>query len=242
MITEDDYLNIISEKGIYPNRKNLQLHLDNIFSKVDFKDKKVLDIGGGSGVHSFYAAIKGARKVDCLEPEFDGSHAGMKENFEELKQILGATNVELHSVTFQDYETITSDYDVILTYNVVNHLDEEACQTLQSSQDSRDKFVQMFEKCNSMLKTGGMMLVADCGRRNLFGDLGIHNPFAGDIDWKIHQEPKFWLNLMVKAGFKKLDIHWSTFNSLGRLGKSFFGNRLFSYLTFSHFYFWTIKI
>ena len=75
----------------------------------------------------------------------------MKENFEELKRILGATNVELHSVTFQDYETITSDYDVILTYNVVNHLDEEACQTLQR-QDSRDKFVQMFENVILCLK------------------------------------------------------------------------------------------
>ena len=241
MITENDYLNIITEKGIYPNKKNLKLHLTNIFSKIDFKNKKVLDIGGGSGVHSSYAAVRGAAKVDCLEPEFDGSHEGMKENFEELQRIIGATNVELHSVTFQDYETKISDYDLILTYNVVNHLNEEACQTLQSSQDSRDKFVRMFMKCSSMLKQGGMMLVADCGRRNFFGDLGIYNPFANDIDWKIHQEPKFWLNLMEKAGFKRLNIHWSTFNSLGRLGKFLFGNRLFSYLTFSHFYFWTIK-
>ena len=165
----------------------------------------------------------------------------MKENFLYLKNKLEASNVELHSLTFQDYKAEILDYDYILTYNVINHLDEDACKTLSSSQDSRDTFVKMFIKCHSMLKHGGMMLVADCGRRNLYGDLGIHNPFANDIDWNIHQEPRFWLSLMQKAGFKRISNNWSTFNSLGSIGKFLFGNRLFSYLTFSHFYFWTIK-
>lgn len=241
MTTELDYLNIITERRIYPNKKNLELHLKNIFKGVDFKNKKVLDIGGGSGVHTFFAAIKGAAKVDCLEPELDGSHQGMKENFNELRSKLNVNNVELHSVTFQDYDSQISDYDLILTYNVVNHLDEEACKTLLLNQESKEKFVEMFKKCNSLLKKDGMMLVADCGRRNLFGDLGIHNPFATDIDWNIHQEPSFWLALMKRAGFSKISIDWSTFNTLGPIGKILFGNRLFSYLTFSHFYFWTIK-
>ena len=63
MITEEDYLNIITERGIYPNRKNLSLHLKNTFGGIDFNGKKVLDVGGGSGLHSFYAAVKGAAQV-----------------------------------------------------------------------------------------------------------------------------------------------------------------------------------
>ena len=241
MSIEQKYLNIISKNGIYPDKKNLSLHLRNIFDGIDFSEKKVLDIGGGTGIHTFYAAIKGATHVDCLEPELDGSYHGMRENFHRLKTELNLKNVHMHSVTFQDYETQITDYDLILTYNVINHLDEEACKTLDTSENSRHAFIEMFQKCHSMMSSGGMMLVADCGRGNLFGDLGVYNPFASDIDWKIHQEPDFWISLMEKAGFVATSKQWSTFNSLGNLGKTLFGNRFFSYITFSHFYFWTLK-
>ena len=241
MYTKEKYLNTIVEKGIYPNKKNLILHLDNMFSKIDFSNKKVLDIGGGSGLHSFYAACRGASQVDCLEPEFDGSHQGMKQDFSALRDSLGANNVNLQSVTFQDFECEDGSYDIILTHNVINHLDEEACKTLRSDEASRARFINMFTKCSSILKPKGMMLVADCGRKNFFGDLGIYNPFANDIDWAIHQEPKFWLSLMNRAGFEQFSLNWSTFNSLGTLGRLIFANRFFSYLTFSHFYFWALK-
>ena len=77
--------------------------------------------------------------------------------------------------------------------------------------------------------------------KNLFGDLGIRNPFARDIDWKIHQEPNIWIDILKEQGFHDLKINWSTFNSLGKTGRYFFENKFFSYLTLSHFYFWVEK-
>lgn len=235
------FFKLMLEHKVYPNKKNLTMHLDKIFNKIDFKDKSVLDIGGGSGLHSFYAFIEGASFIDCIEPESDGSSTIMKENFLILKKKLNASNVNFLSKTFQEFECKEEKYDYILTYNVINHLNEKACINVDKDLKSRKEFEEIFEKIHRILKPSGKILVADCGRKNFFGDLGILNPFAKDIDWLIHQEPQIWIRLLKEQGFVNLSLKWSTFNTLGKLGKFLFERRLFSYLTLSHFYFWMQK-
>jgi predicted RNA methylase len=51
--------------------------MQNIFKDINFNEKAVLDIGGGIGIFSFYASLKGASKIVCLEPEARGSASGM---------------------------------------------------------------------------------------------------------------------------------------------------------------------
>ena len=75
MKTEQDinlYLNTIVKEGLYSSKSRLKFQMDMLFRGVDLKDKKVLDIGGGYGLFSLYAASRGAKKVICLEPEADG--------------------------------------------------------------------------------------------------------------------------------------------------------------------------
>ena len=62
------YLSAVIEEGLYPNRGNLQFHLKTLFKSTALENRRVLDIGGGSGLHSFYAACMGAKEVVCLEP------------------------------------------------------------------------------------------------------------------------------------------------------------------------------
>ena len=236
-----DFYRIISDLKVYPNRKNLTIHLDKIFEDINFKSKSVLDIGGGSGLHSFHAFLEGASLVDCIEPELDGSSSKMKQNFFEIKKKLGAENVNFYSKTFQEYDCENERYDFILTYNVINHLNEEACIDVHKNPESKKKYEKIFHKFSKILKPYGKILIADCGNKNLFGDLGIRNPFAGDIDWKIHQEPNIWIDILKEQGFHDLKINWSTFNSLGKTGRYFFENKFFAYLTLSHFYLWVEK-
>ena len=42
-----------------------RFYLRSIYDGIDFRGKKFLDIGGGIGVHSFYAASKDAILVVC---------------------------------------------------------------------------------------------------------------------------------------------------------------------------------
>ena len=50
---------------------------ERFFDGVDLADKEILDIGGGVGLASTYAIVKGASKAVLLEPESDGSSANM---------------------------------------------------------------------------------------------------------------------------------------------------------------------
>jgi len=82
--SKEAYFDHIVELRFFPSVKRLKFHLNFLFKDIDFKDKNVLDIGGGVGIHSFYAACMGARKVICLEPELAGSSTKLKEKFNSI--------------------------------------------------------------------------------------------------------------------------------------------------------------
>ena len=67
------YDTVTRTHNLFSSRGNLEFYLKYIFGPIDFAGRTMLDVGGGSGVFSFYAACKGARRVACLEPEGDGS-------------------------------------------------------------------------------------------------------------------------------------------------------------------------
>ena len=71
---------------------------------------------------------------------------------------------------------------------------------------------------------GGTLLIADCARRNLFGDLMVPNPFAPSIEWLKHQQPKLWVKLLQKAGFESKNIRWTVPARCGNWGKVIFSN------------------
>ena len=108
-ITLDQYLDAIFEEGLVSSksgrsRHNLSYYLDYLFKKVDLENKTVLDVGGGSGIFSFYAACRGAREVVCLEPEASGSRSGMLDKFRRTQTRLGLDRVRLEPVTFQSFD------------------------------------------------------------------------------------------------------------------------------------------
>ena len=68
-----DFYKIISDNGFYSKPERLKFYLEQqLFKGIDFKGKSLIDIGGGSGLFGYYAALKGASKVVIMEPEFDG--------------------------------------------------------------------------------------------------------------------------------------------------------------------------
>src|SRR5579862_7369395 len=90
-----DYYSVILSRGLYTNKRNLRNHLKGIFGEYDFARKRVLEVGGGNGLLSFYAASQGAEEVICLEPEAAGSTSGINSHFERTRDDLGLNNVRL---------------------------------------------------------------------------------------------------------------------------------------------------
>ena len=233
----EGYFSAVIREGLYPNRGNLQFHLKTLFKDIVLENGRVLDVGGGSGLHSFYAACMGAKEVVCLEPETEGSRSGMEAKFKKLSGILGQDQVWFEPVTFQVFEPAGKRFDVILLHNSINHLDETACINLLNSEASKAIYMDIFSKLSSLARSGAKLIVCDCSRDNLFALLRIKNPFAPTIEWHKHQAPEVWVDLLGQVGFINPSVRWTSFNTLRSPGRVLLGNKFLSYFLRSHFRF-----
>jgi len=73
----DEYAKIAVEHQMAVSEHNLKQYLSVLFKGIDFNGKSFLDIGGGTGVFTHYAATSGATRSICMEPEFDGSTSAL---------------------------------------------------------------------------------------------------------------------------------------------------------------------
>jgi hypothetical protein len=214
---------------------NLRFQCDYLFDGVDFGGTAVLDIGAGDGASSFYAACNGASSVVSLEPELAGSSSGMTTRFESARDLIHADNVELRAETLQSFDAEGRSFHVLVSIASINHLDEEACIRLHEDEDARRTYLRTFAKLADLARPGAALVVADCARRNAFGDLGVKNPIVPMIEWHKHQSPKFWAGLLEQVGFRRPRIRWNSFNTLRRPGRALLGNRAAAYLLTSGF-------
>lgn len=218
---------------IVPSPQRYSIYLDFVFDGVPLEGRSVLDVGGGDGVISFFAASRGADRVVCLDPGGDGSSPAIDNRYAMLSNRVGGPVTRL-SERFQDHNPGDSKYDVVLVHNAINHLDEAACARLPAP-DASAAYRDIFALLRNLLKPGGHIIVTDCARRNLWGDLRLHNIFAPTIEWHIHQQPTAWDRLMVDAGFAPARVRWDAPSKMRRPGQFVFGNRVGAYLTSSHF-------
>jgi len=229
------YFAVVGERRLWSSPKILHFYMKYLLGHVSLPGKTLLDIGGGSGLFDFYAVAAGAAKAVCLEPEAEGSSAGMRTRFEQLREWFGTDRVVQLPCTFQGFEPGGERFDVVLLHNSINHVDEAACIVLHREAAAREAYTALFRRMFELTAPGGRLIIADCARRNLFGDLGVRNPMVPTIQWYKHQSPRLWATLLANAGFTNPRIRWTSFNVLGRLGAVFLRNRLAAYLLVSHF-------
>ena len=232
-----EFFKKITENNLYSNVGNLQFHTENLFNGIIFEHKRVLDIGGGKGIISFYANIMGAKEVICLEPEYHGSSIGMIKDFQRMTSIFNAQGVSLKNQTFQEFNSGNKKFDIIILRNSINHLDEPACINLKKNQEAKAQYQKIFQKIYALLNPNGVIIVADCSGYNFFNLLNIRNPFAPSIEWHKHQSPKIWIQLLKTAGFQKAKVKWLSLSTFGKIGQKIFGNKIIAYFTHSHFIF-----
>ena len=207
---------------------------DFMFDGVNIAGKRVLDIGGGIGMQSCYAAVLGAREVVCLEPEIDGGYNGMVDRFNMLKNALGIDSVQLVQKTFQEYEP-EGTFDVVMSHASINHLDESACANLHRNPVSYQTYMDIFEKIADLCSHNGQMVISDCSSKNFFQFIGRKHPINTSIEWDIHQPPEIWGKMLVDSGFTDLEIRWGSYSKAGRFGKIFLRNKVGAYFCASKF-------
>ena len=220
-----------------PNVSALRRRLNLLFGGIDLSGKSVLDVGGGTGLISFFAAASGATPVVCLEPGEAGSNPRMEAMFQAWRDGLGdVAKVQLLRSTFQEHARATgSSYDVVVVHNAINHLDEEACASLSDDPNARATYLAIFRDLHRLTRPGGSLLIADAARRNAWDALGIRSPFAPTIEWRIHAQPSVWAGIAREAGFTLSRTSWRAHSRLGQAGQTLLGNPLGAWLTNSSF-------
>ena len=209
---------------------------ERFFDGVDLVDKEILDIGGGVGLASTYAIVKGASKAVLLEPECDGSSANMLDRANALVQEMGfESRVEPLNSTFQDFLAGSRMFDIIVMEASINHLNENAVQRLDFDPEARDEYLLLISKMYDLLRPGGVVILSDCGKRNFFGDFGLRNPFTPTIEWQKHQQPSTWAKLFSQMRFTKSSLKWGVHATLGKIGRVLMGNRAIFYFLSSYF-------
>src|SRR5690349_16745503 len=188
--------------------------MDSLFRGIDFEGKRVLDIGGGEGVYSFYAAAMGATEVVCLEPEAAGSLGGEMSVFERSRAALPHLPVRLVAQGVEDYAD-AAGFDIVALIASINHLDERACERLHCDANARTAYRRIFRHIATLTKPGGRLIIADCTRYNFFAALGFTNPLCPTIEWQKHQAPETWASALAEAGFHKPRISWEPLYRLG---------------------------
>ncbi len=201
---------------------------------LEFTGKAVLDIGAGDGLFSCYMALHGAARVVALEPELAGAGRHARMTLIERVQALQLNNVIGLADTFQDYAGSSREFDVIVAHDVINHLDEHAVAALHRDPRARASYAALLTKLYELLKPGGVLVMADCARDNLFAWLGVRNPVAPTIEWVKHQNPDLWMGLLHEAGFERAELHWTYPRRLRMFGR-LLDSRVMAFLMESHF-------
>lgn len=202
---------MVVKENRYPSTKYISSYLRYVFANAQLRNSRMLDIGGGSGVFSFYAACQGAKEVVCLEPSAAGSSQGVTGTFKHWASELQVESVQLRSETLDDYDACGSTFDIVLLHHAVNHLDEEACMNLQHDASAREVFSRIFQRLAKLCGTSGVLILSDCSSRNVAPFLGRHNRFVPSIEWEKHQPPRIWCHMLKEAGFRKARTRWDRF-------------------------------
>lgn len=197
----------------------------------------ILDVGCGIGHLTTYLALMGADKIVGLEPMLSGSADNSFLIFKRSIEELELSNCVAINGTFQEFNSKPHEFDILISYNSINHLDDDRCRKLHYDSESWGHYLGMMKKAYTMLNSRGVFVIADCSRTNIYsklGKLGIKNPFMSDINWEIHQHPRTWKLLLKEAGFTRIRYWWNTPYQLRGI-KFLLSNRFFSYLTTSNF-------
>lgn len=222
--------------GEWDSPQRLRKYLPLLFQNVNLDGARVLDVGGGNGYVSYYAASLGADAV-CLEPLGDGSNPRMQMQQSALAGALGANlsgSVTTETALLNDFRS-EQPFDVIVLNNVINHLNEAACADLPGSRAAQEVYVTLFGELHAMLPFGGTLIFSDAARRNAWHALGIRNPFAPTINWSIHQQPTTWARLAEEAGFRHVSTRWDLNWRLGPTVQALMGHGPGAYFINSHF-------
>ncbi len=152
---------ILPQEQITTESRYDEARLKYISSKIDFANKKILDIGGNTGFFTFEALRAGAEHVDYYEG--NSTHAKF------VKIASKVLKCEKDVTVFPEYYAFDQDkreYDIAFCLNVIHHLGDD----FMSRTDMESAKKEMISCINNLADIADMMIFQMgfnwCGNRN----------------------------------------------------------------------------
>ncbi len=228
----EERLELASKLVGYSSGSRYQTRGNFLFEGISLVHTHVLEVGCGSGAWAIWAALHGAQQVLGIEPEIEGSSSHVLAQFQHAIEVLGlGAYVKASNHSLQELSPSEQPFDIVVMYNVINHLDEESVTLLHKNPVAVNQYGTILRHLRSLMSPGGWVIVADCARDNFWQRLGLRSPLALSIEWHKHQNPCLWVKIFERAGFQFFDLRWSPLQPFPRLT----ANRFIQYLTCSHF-------
>ena len=206
-----------------------------IFDNIELDNKNLLDLGGGNGMASFYALSSSSScSAWVVDPIAEGSNELMSLQYNSMKENYDPRRITFHR-DFIDTLLSPKEFDIVLMHNSINHIGEDILEDVLISDDAYREYKERIKTIVDRLIPKGILIVADCGKNNFWGTLGLNNPFAPSIDWKLHWEPWVWKRMIEEIGCSHIRTNWTARREFGGFGRQFLANRLCSYFLNSHF-------
>lgn len=130
---------LIGQDEIETKTRYEKERLAYILTKIDVKDKTVLDIGGNTGFFTFELVAAGAKRVHLFEGE--KTHA----NFVELAaRATGLTDSIRVTNDYYQFDTSPTKehYDIVLLLNVLHHVGDDYGDKNMSIEQAKDKIIE----------------------------------------------------------------------------------------------------
>lgn len=206
-MTQTQQLEHVAKQVGFRSLKRYRNRAGSLFKGISLEGIRMLDVGCGSGTLALWAAIHNAEFVLGIEPETEGSTSGTLQEFQNIIDTLNLNDrVEAKNIFMQNLPQPEKSFDIIMMYNVINHIDEDAVQILHFDPKAQSTYQQLLTPLHDLLAPDGWLIIADCGRKNFWNTLGKNSPLAPSIEWEKHQQPKTWIKLFNQIGFRLHDV------------------------------------
>jgi SAM-dependent methyltransferase len=230
----------ISAAAGYPYHR-LAWRMQNLFDGVDWRGKRICEIGCGEGLMSLYLALNGAESVVGLDPEAKGAQRGRMARLEGHVAALGVDNFAYIPDFFSASHFAPNSLDILFSVNVIEHIHETKLP-LHRDPTATEAYERFFGEMLTVLKPGGGVIIANCSRYSLWALVSeathyrLKTPIRAmhGVYWALHQSPGTWARLARGAGFGRTRIHWRVPHQLRRAGW-LADNPLFQYVTFADY-------
>jgi len=173
------------DKIIAKNNFTYKIILPILDKYVNTTNKKILDIGCGSGTLSLYLASKGntVHGIDISKRAVYTSNKSAKE--------LGLKNVSFEVLDFPRDKLRPNNYDVILLLEVIEHIEEDA---------------RALQLLYSRLNTNGILILSTPSKNAPLYRLGLTKDFDKRVGHLRRYREKELLDQIKYAGFNIIEI------------------------------------